>query len=196
MSSFISNINWLDIFVLTLLLRTSYIGLRRGFVAEFFKGLGVFLGLVISLHYYYRVSCFICKYTHMSPDFAEFLACLSLSLLIILAFKFIRDAILFLFKIEPKSFLDKSGGIILGLLRAILIISLILFNLNLARINYFKKSIAESLTGSRLIKVGPNIYEWSFENFIRLFFPGEELNKAVFESLAEEEKPPIKTYKK
>ncbi|MFH1201960.1 MAG: CvpA family protein [Candidatus Omnitrophota bacterium] len=189
MASFFKNLNWIDILVLTIILRTSYIGLRRGFVIEFFKGIGLFFGLFISLHYYSKLTEFLNKLTPVPADFLEPLVLLSILILIVLGFKFIRDAILLLFKIEPKTYLDRWGGAFLGIVRSVLVASLVLLGLVFFPIDYFKKSIFGSTMGVTLVKVAPRVYESSFENFFRLFFPQEELNKAIFIKLEKKESP-------
>ncbi len=48
----IKSINWIDVALAFLFLRVIFIGVKNGFITEFFKSLGVLTAVFVSLHYY------------------------------------------------------------------------------------------------------------------------------------------------
>ena len=55
--------NWFDIFVVILLLRTGYIGLKNGLAVEIYKTAGLGFSGLVSFYFYKGVVSFINQYT-------------------------------------------------------------------------------------------------------------------------------------
>ena len=65
----IKSINWIDVALACLFLRVIFIGVTNGFIAEFFKSLGVVTAVFFSLHYYSILAAWVAKATILSGDF-------------------------------------------------------------------------------------------------------------------------------
>ncbi len=183
---FLKKINWVDIFVILIFLRTIYIGLKRGLIVEFFKLLGVLVAATISFHFYTRIADFLNSKGPLPLDLADFFSLLVLSSVVILFFKFFRDGFNILIKAEVKPFFDKSAGFILSALRAFALSSLILVIMFFTNIDYLKASVKDSFSQSFLLRLSPRIYSSCFEGLMAKFFPDEQLNTTVFDSLETE----------
>ena len=48
----IKSINWIDVALVFLLIRMIFVGVKNGFISEFFKFLGIVVAAFISLHFY------------------------------------------------------------------------------------------------------------------------------------------------
>ncbi len=171
--SIFSQINWVDIFVLILLIRTSYVGLRCGLLGEIFKILGIIAALFVSIRYYSNLAQFLTTqvfFSKLSLPVNRGISFVCLLLAVMLIFKLGRFIARFIMQLEVADPLKRMGGVICGFIRGGIIASLILFALNLLPLDYLKKSINEdSWSGSRLIKVGPAIH-----HTIIKFSPGEK----------------------
>jgi uncharacterized membrane protein required for colicin V production len=148
--------------VLILLIRGSYIGLRNGLINEIFKIFGIIVALFISIRYYSNVAQFLATqafFSKLSAPLNEGLSFTILVLAIVLIFKLGWFIGQFIIHLEVAGPLERIGGLFCGFIRGGIIASLILFVLNLLPLNYLNKSINEnSWSGSRLIKVGPTVY--------------------------------------
>lgn len=179
----INKINWVDIFVIIIFLRTLYIGLRRGLVVEFFKLSGVFCASILSFHYFPHIGNFLNAKTPLPLDLADFIGLLFLSSLIILLFKFIREGFTAFIKTEVKTALDRWLGFIFSGLRAFILSSLILVILFFTNITYLQASIKNSFSQRFILNLAPRLYSSSFENLMVKFLPNEQLNTALFDRL-------------
>jgi len=75
---------------------------------------------------------------------------------------------------EATALLNKWGGMVVGVFRALLLSSLILCILTISGAAYFKRSVEVSYSGARIINIAPNVYSWSWKNIIsRFLIPGE-----------------------
>lgn len=184
----IKKLNWADLVVLLIIIRTLYIGQSRGFIVEIFKLLGLLTSIVISFHYYSRIADFLNARSPLPLDFADFISLLFLSTIIVLAFKFIRDGVLIFIKTEAKPALDKWAGFALSFLRAYMLSSLVLIVVFLSGLTYFQNSVKDSYSQGFLLNAAPRIYSGCFENLIVKFFPGEQLNTAIFDALESKNK--------
>lgn len=184
----LSKLNWVDVLVIIVFLRSIYIGLKRGLIVEFFKLLGVIVAIVVSFHYYSHIADFLNAKSPLPLDLADFVSLLFLSALIIVLFKFIRDGFNVLVKAEVKSFFDKFAGFILSLLRAFSLSSLTLIILFSTNLDYLKSSVNDSSSKNYLMNIAPRIYSSCFESFLVKFFPKEELNTTIFDALEIEQK--------
>ena len=162
--SIFSQINWVDIFVLILLIRATYVGLRCGLLGEIFKTLGIIAALFVSIRYHSNLAQFLTQqvfFSKLSLPVNQGISFACLLLAVMLIFKlgwFIAQSIMQL-KLKVAGSVEKIGGVICGFIRGGIVASLILFALNLLPLDYLKKSINEdSWSGSRLIKVGPAIH--------------------------------------
>ena len=99
----ILRLNWVDIVCVVILARAVYIGLHHGIVIETFKLFGVFSAVVIAMHYFAAMTNFL----HLPEDFGFFVSFVLMVAIIITVFKFIRDGVLVLIKVEAQSVFDK-----------------------------------------------------------------------------------------
>lgn len=176
MENLASRINWVDVVTLIVLLRTTYIGLNRGFSVELFKFLGIVLALVVGLNFYLPASEFLSGSSFIRGWLAQILSFLVLISMAILLFKLIQLFFNAVVKTEFVKWLDKSGGLILGILRGILICGLLFITLLLLPWDYPDYSIKQrSLSGWPILKVSERIYYFTFK-----LYPGPDKPLEVF----------------
>lgn len=178
----IKQFNWLDIFVLIILIRMGYIAIKGGMPQELFKLSGALLAVYLSMHYYMTLAYFIARWFGKDKEPGQFLRLFSFIFLAIfgyLVFVFLRHLFLRFFKMEATPYLNKWGGFVLGLGRAFLLISMAIFILAITPINYLKNSVTHSYSGKRFIKVGVATYSGIWKNLMSKFMTQEKFNNSI-----------------
>jgi uncharacterized membrane protein required for colicin V production len=177
-------LNWVDILVFVVFLRLCFISVKQGLGVEFFKFLGTFCGLYLSLHYYFLLAKYLNGWSASKglpgPMF-ELLAYGILFFFGYLLFWSLRYVTFRFMTAEINMQLSKWGGWAFGLLRAVFLSSLILFALALTKEDYFKNSVRYSFSGNSVSKVAPATYTFIWESIVSKFNFGEEYNSAVRE---------------
>lgn len=180
----IRQFNWVDIFVVILLIRVCYIAVKTGLPVEFFKLLGTVLAIYLSLHYYTGLSDVISQRLGVkiiSLDFLGGICAINLALLGYGIFIAMRFGFCRFIKVEAVPRLNKWGGFALSLIRAVLLIGLIIFILLVSSIDYLKSSVVNSYSGKYLFKSASNTYTWLWDNLMSKYMPGEKFNKNISE---------------
>ncbi|MFA5144947.1 MAG: CvpA family protein [Candidatus Omnitrophota bacterium] len=186
MLEIIQQINWLDIFIIILLFRISYIAAKTGVPVESFKLLGTVVSIYLALHYYTNLSDLLTQRASLNKErvpleFIDFLSFVSLAAagyLIILSF---RVAFARFIKMEATPNLNRWLGLALGVIRGLLLVSLITFTLAISSSGYLKKSVANSYFGRRLFNTAPEAYSWLWNKVTSKFMPSEKFNDTVSE---------------
>lgn len=152
--------NWFDIFVVILLLRTCYIGFKNGLSCEVFKAAGLVLSGLAAFYFYKKLVLLINQYavTLMPEDRLNAAAFLAILLSAILIFKLI---FIFVQKIMQLSFaknFSTTTGMIFGLARGIIIICLTFAILNWSTVDYIRESIQQkSFSGQYIVKINSQL---------------------------------------
>ena len=175
----ISSLNWIDILLALVLIRAVYIGIKIGFVVEFFKLAGVLFAVFITLHYFSGMSQYLQDKVHLPKGAADVFSFGFLWGLMILAFKFIREGIMLLFKVEAHSTLNTTGGFVASVARGFLLCSMAILLLRAGAMDYFTKNLENSFLAPKIVGLAPKAYESVYNGFVSKFFPTEELNKSV-----------------
>ena len=176
---FLQHLNWIDLLVAAFVARAIYIGIKRGFVVELFKLVGTIAALYITLHFCTVFSKILHEKLHLQVALSDILSFGFLWGTITLTAKLVRDTLLMLVHIEPQGILNKWGGLVLSIFRGILLASLTLVYLEVTNVESFQKYIRDSVTGKRLVRIAPDMYEGCNDGFIVKYFPKEELNKSI-----------------
>ena len=177
-------INWVDIFVVILLFRISYTAIKSGIFIELFKLWGVITGIYLSLHYYTNLANFLDRFIKASVISIEIIDFIALIILFVLGYLIllsVRETLLRFVKIEVISALNKWTAAIAGVIRGILVASLIMFIFSLPVISYLQESVRSSYSGERLITLSPTVYTRIWDGFMSKFMPHEEFNRTVLE---------------
>lgn len=180
----IQQFNWVDIFVIILLLRVCYIAIKNGFPIELFKVSGTILAIYLSFHYYTNLSDIIRQRfigQKLPLEFLDFLCFGLLAVLGYLAVAFFRQLFSRLITMEAVPKLNKWGGFFIGILRGFLLSSLLIFALFISSFKYFKNSVNDSYSGRRLFKIAPATYSKIWFGFVSKFMPGEKFNPTITE---------------
>ncbi len=156
----LSQLNWVDILAIILLLRISCVSFHHGLSYELFSLAGVFFTTVIALNYYITVGEFLSQNIIGLPlALSQFLSFLGIAVLLLLAFRALRSVVGAIVKIEWHAFINSVGGFIAGVARSFLTVSLVLVLLILLPLPYMQWSIKDrSLTGLFFLKIGPIVY--------------------------------------
>ena len=153
-------INWVDILIVILLIRTSYIGAKTGLSTEIFKIIGVLLGLYFGMKYYSVVGSWMASKISLPPEVSEGFVFLILVLISMISLKLVGFGFEKIVKLTFADKLSKWGGFIIGLLRGGLILSLLFMFFGIIQVDYLVKSVEErSLTGPSIQKVAPFTYQ-------------------------------------
>ena len=150
--------NWIDLIALLILIRIIYIAVSRGFVIEFFKTLGSLGSLFFSFQFYENLGEFFLKYFHFLGEFSKLVSFLLIYGVGWLVIKYIRVILIFLFKVEAHSLIERWFSLFLGIFRASLLISITFFLLHLLNIEYLNKSLESSFSFYLLKNLAPKTY--------------------------------------
>lgn len=181
---YLKQINWIDIFVVILLIRITYISLKRGFPIELFKLLGTVCAIFLACHYYLRLGNFFNKFIFLGSEaainFLNFLSFLALYFLGYGLFVLVRLVFTILIRMEAISLLNRWGAFILGIGRWMLLVSIIFFSITVSNCTYFKQSLKNSISGLNFFKLTPRVYLALWDNLMFRFMSNKEFNKSVF----------------
>lgn len=173
MAEIFQNINWVDLLVVILLIRSSYVGFTKGFGWELFRFIGYLSTAIAAVYFYEYTSQLLGDYFPVVQSFSNLVSFTVLYAGILFIFKFINLLIEKIIKIETFSAVEKFGGLLLGFLRGTILTGLLLISLVFVPVPYFEKSIKErSYTGQLALKTVPFLYEK-----IGMVFPALKFNQ-------------------
>lgn len=156
----LSKINWVDVIVVILILRMSYVAFMDGLSHEIFPLFGSIIVFVLSLSYYVKLGGIMVQSLGMPSELAN---CLAFIILVVIAgfiVKFLRIIIDKLVKVQWHPVIERFGGLLAGVVKAYIITAIILTILVLMPFSYLRWSIKErSLTGKYVLMAGPGVYE-------------------------------------
>jgi uncharacterized membrane protein required for colicin V production len=175
---FLKSLNWVDILMAVVFARSIFIGIKSGFIVEFFKFFGVLFSTVITLHYYSILADLLAPHARVfEPTALRMLVFLGLWLTITALFKFIRDGLLLLFTIQPHPYIEKFVGAGLAAMRGLLVCSLVFFVLLVSQNTAVLKLSEKSISKNFVSHLAPHIYASCYWGVILKFFPMEPMNK-------------------
>ncbi len=189
--AFLSQFNWVDIFVCLVFVRLIFVSIKHGLLIETFKFLGTISGLYLALHYYVVLATYLNGHSgnkNAPGNFLEFFSYLVLFASGYLAFWLLRVLIFRFVSAEVTPLLSKWGALILSLLRSVLLVSVVLFALLIPQTVYFKDSIRYSLSGNRIVKIAPATYTWVWKSIVSKFNSGEKFNNVILDVYSSEPK--------
>ncbi len=185
---FIKSINWIDAALAFLFIRMIFIGVKNGFVSEFFKFLGVVAAVFVSLHYYSLLAAWVAVKTNISWDYWDLVIFAGLWLAATFFFKILRDGILLLFKVETThQGFDKYAAGIVAVARGILVCSLTIFLILLADYRPATRMTLHSYSYKIAGRAAVSAYSFLYNNLVDKLFAGEHFNSAVAQVLHPDE---------
>lgn len=156
----LSKINWVDVIVVILMIRMSYVAFMDGLSHEIFPLFGSIVVFVLSLSYYVRLGDLMVQNTGMSAEVANCLAFIILVVISGFIVKFLKLILDKLVKVQWHPLIEKFGGLFAGVVKAYIITAIILTILVLMPFSYLRWSVKErSLTGKYVLMAGPGVYE-------------------------------------
>jgi uncharacterized membrane protein required for colicin V production len=153
--------NWVDLIVLIIMFRISYVASQDGLSHEIFPLIAVICSVVLSLGYYNNFAVFLSKSLFNFPiELANFLSFTILVIGIGFIFKIIRHILDKVIKVSWHPLVEKFGGLIAGIARASITTSIVVIIIALIPLSYITWSVRDkSLTGMYFLRIGPAIYE-------------------------------------
>lgn len=156
----ITRLNWVDILIIIIVFRVSYVAFQDGLSHQIFPLIGTIVTAIIALHYYHNISMLIYDNAIKLPiGLLDFLSFILLLLAVGLVFKLLRALSEAIIKVTWHPAVEKTGGLLVGFLRSSVVASLVLMILALMPLSYLQWSIREkSMMGMHFLRVVPGIY--------------------------------------
>jgi membrane protein required for colicin V production len=173
----LKQINWLDILVIILLLRSVYIGVKLGLTAELFNFFGVLVSLVCAVIWYSWMADFLVINFKLPIWLSQFLCFIIIAQIVRLIFKYSLALLLKLLNVQFIPQLERIGGAVIGFGRGIILAGIIIVAIGILPNNYIRESIEEkSYSGRFLVKAVENTYE-----ALTFWLPEQEGKAAIFD---------------
>lgn len=180
----IKSINWVDVGLALLFLRVIFIGVRNGFVSEFFKSLGAVTAVYVSLHYYAFVAAWAAHKTNFACAYWNLAVFIVLWFAVTFFFKIFRDGILILFKVEANhQGFDKYAAGILAVGRGLLVVSLAIFMILLIQNAALTKVTMNSYSYKIASRAAVDVYRFLYNNLVDKLLTGQHYNAQVSQVL-------------
>ncbi|MDD5137127.1 MAG: CvpA family protein [Candidatus Omnitrophica bacterium] len=157
----LTKINWVDVLILILVLRTTYVSLQDGLSHEIFPLIGSICMLIFSLHYYTKIAEFFYNIGFTLPMvFLNLVGFVVVFISIGLLFKLIKIFIDKIIKVSWHPLIERFGGLLAGIVRGSILTSTVLIIIVLIPLPYLQWSVRDrSLAGPYFLRIGPAIYE-------------------------------------
>lgn len=156
----LTKFGWVDIVFVTLLIRICYIGFKNGFLPEIFRLFGLFSAFILSFNNYTLVSGFLTSHTKRSGASLDIISFLFIFLAALFIFKLLAMLAGLLSSCENVSLPNRILGLIFGLCRGALLISLIYTFFINSHVDYLSKSAREkSVLGRYVAGAAASVYD-------------------------------------
>ena len=176
----LKSINWIDVALVCVFVRIIFSGVKDGLVAEFFKSLGIVLAVFVSLHYYAAFAAWVTLKTHLTWHYWELVIFALLWLAIVVIFKFIKDGVLFLFKIETThQGFDKYAAGVVAVGRALLVSSMTIFLILLIHHGFLTRMAFHSYGYKIAGRADVMTYSFLYNNLVNKLFAIGHFNAAA-----------------
>lgn len=173
----IKSINWIDVALAVLFIWIIFVGVKNGFVTEFFKCLGVVVAAFISLHFYSYLAVWVAEKTQLAFNYWGLVIFALLWLAVVLFFKLLTQSFLMLFKIETNhQGFDKYAAGILAVGRGILVCSLTIFLVLLTQNGPLTRMALHSYGFKIAGRAAVSTYSFLYTNLVDKLFVGEHYN--------------------
>lgn len=157
----IRSLNWVDILVIIVVFRISYVAFQEGLSHEIFPVIGAVATLIVTLNYYNKIGGLISEnLIKMPPEISNFLSFLILAVITGLGCKLLKAILDKIIHVEWHPLIERFGGLIFGIARAFITTSLVIMIIALMPLSYLQRSIRDkSVTGMHVLRIGPAVYE-------------------------------------
>ena len=137
-----------------------YLGLKRGFLEEIGRILGLAFSIIISFNNYLNLSEIISKWTSLNQKGVLIISYLIIFIISIQFFRLISKILQFLFISKSTKMMNKLLGALVGFFKAMIFVSIFVWFFELIPNNRISKIIlSESKITSQLVKIRTNVSE-------------------------------------
>jgi membrane protein required for colicin V production len=160
--------HWADIVALVLITWFVIRGIVSGLILSLFRLAGIVAGIIVSIKYQYDVSQWLLTQFPTFPDeIARLTASAVIFMGVIILAQVLASAVKALADFALLSWLDKLGGLVIGFLKAILLISLIYWGMTMLPSNSVVASIQRDTVSYQLFgNAAPAAYDHFLQPFI------------------------------
>jgi uncharacterized membrane protein required for colicin V production len=157
-----------------------FVGVKNGFISEFFKLLGVVAAVFVSLHYYSYYAAWVAHKTNVTWIYWDLVMFAFLWLSVMFIFKILRDGFFILFKVETnhEGFNKYAAGIV-AVARGILVCSLSIFLILLTNNVPLKRMALHSYSYKIAGRAAVSTYGFLFYNIVEKLYVTEHYNAAT-----------------
>ena len=155
--------NLLDIFIIIPIIYFAYKGFSRGLVLELAALVGLILGIYVAVHFSYFAENILINTFHLSGKYLPILSFIITFVMVILVIYLIGKVIEKLLDLVALGFFNKLLGMVFGVLKAAVLLSLLIFVINTFDIHekLIKPHVKEnSLLYAPISKIVPSILPW------------------------------------
>lgn len=146
--------NWVDLVIVTILLRTSYNGFGRGLLSEILSLVGAVGATVLTINYAHRVTQWVSPWIWFSQTVAGFVVFLGLFLILIFVVHVVMRRVTDVIKWERLHWAVQGLGLMIGALRGLWWSGVILTVLTSSGVVYLQESVEKrSVLGPRLAHI-------------------------------------------
>ena len=137
-----------------------YLGLKRGFLEEISRILGLAFSIIISFNNYLNLSEIISKWTSLNQKGVLIISYLIIFIISIQFFRLISKILQFLFISKSTKMMNKLLGALVGFFKGMIFISIFVWFFELIPNHKISKIIlSESKITSQLVKIRTNVSE-------------------------------------
>ena len=137
-----------------------YLGLKRGFLEEISRILGLAFSIIISFNNYLNLSEIISKWTSLNQKGVVIISYLIIFIISIQFFRLISKILQFLFISKSTKMMNKLLGALVGFFKGMIFISIFVWFFELIPNHRISKIIlSESKITSQLVKIRTNVSE-------------------------------------
>ena len=135
-----------------------YLGLKRGFLEEIGRILGLAFSIIISFNNYLNLSEIISKWTSLNQKGVLIISYLIIFIISIQFFRLISKILQFLFISKSTKMMNKLLGALVGFFKGMIFVSIFIWFFELIPNNRISKIIlSESKITSQLVKIRTNV---------------------------------------
>ncbi|MFH1857091.1 MAG: CvpA family protein [Candidatus Omnitrophota bacterium] len=162
----LNQVNWIDIIILIILIRMAFVGLTQGLTKYFLNFIGIVATVCATIHYYYYGAVFLNKNVgFLTLSSAALISFVFIIVGAVLILKISGSFLSKLITIEFASFLEKAGGMIVGIVCGLLFSSLLLITFNFSQAEYIHNSLEKSYSAPLISRMAPACYDVVFKIF-------------------------------